>query len=108
MTDREEGVVAGHKEGVVTAHEEGVDERLARLRRATEALRPRAGFNRRVMAAIEAEAPAARLYGIARPARRFLAFAALAAAVSMVWAVRSEGAVDEALAASSDAVELEW
>jgi hypothetical protein len=88
--------------------EEDDGARLERLGRATDAVRPSAGFNRRVMAAIEAEQPAFWLADLPRLARRFVPVAALAAACAVVWAVQSDSALEDAMATSADAVELEW
>jgi hypothetical protein len=88
---------------------ENIDERLERLARATEAVRPRADFGVRVAHALEAERRGLVLHELRRPARRVLPALALAAAVSLVWAFESDRAFDDALAAyPDDLVELEW
>lgn len=93
---------------------ESVDERLGRLARATAPLSPRAGFNQRVMAAIQAEAAAASaphgmswLSGVALSSRRVLISAALAAACGVALAALGERSANESLAASYTAVEME-
>ena len=96
MTDRE------------THREEDVDKRLERLGRETIGIRPSAGFTSRVMRSIEPERKAAWLVDTPRLGWRFLPVAALAAVVAMAWAIRSESALEDALATSADAVELEW
>ncbi|HSQ62269.1 MAG TPA: hypothetical protein VLM85_03615 [Polyangiaceae bacterium] len=89
-----------------------IDERLERLGKATEGVRPRAGFTAKVMSAALAQAPAARApdwwSDVPRVARRLLPLAAIAAAVGVVWAVRATSDVDAALADTYDTVELEW
>jgi hypothetical protein len=94
--------------------EESVDERLDRLARETASLKPRAGFNQRVMAAIQAEAAAASaprgvswLSGVAMSSRRVLITAALAAACGVALAAVGERSANESLAASYTAVEME-
>jgi len=88
---------------------EDVDARLERLARATEAIRPRPDFGARVARALEAEGRSEVFHELRRPARRVLPALALAAAVSLVWAVESDQAFDDALAAYPDEmVELEW
>jgi hypothetical protein len=89
--------------------DEDIDARLARLARATEAIQPRADFGARVARALETEPRTEVLHELRRPARRLLPALALAAAVSLVWAVESDQAFDDALAAYPDeVVELEW
>ena len=89
-----------------------IDERLERLGRATQGVRPRPGFTAKVMSAALAQAPAARTSDwwsdVPRVARRLLPVAAIAAAVGVVWAVRATSDVDTALADTYDTVELEW
>jgi hypothetical protein len=90
-----------------------IDERLAKLGKATQGIRPRAGFTAKVMSAALAQ-PAAAPRGadwwsdVPRVARRLLPVAAIAAAVGIVWAVRATSDVDTALADSYDTMELEW
>ncbi len=89
--------------------DEDIDERLERLASATRGVRPRTDFGARVMQAIEHEREAGWLQDVLRSARRVIPVAALAAAVTVFWAIRSESSFDEAIAASlDDAVELEW
>ncbi len=85
---------------------EDIDARLARLRGATEGLRPRADFSSRVMARI-GEERADMLSALRTPARRFIPIGMLAAALALVWAVSVDQQVNEALAVSDD-VELSW
>ena len=88
---------------------EDIDARLERLARATEAIRPRGDFAARVARALDAEGRNEGVHELRRPARRVLPALALAAAVSLVWAVESDQAFDDALAAYPDEmVELEW
>jgi hypothetical protein len=88
---------------------EDIDGRLARLSRETEGVRPRPDFGARVARAIEAEQRGGWLAELGRPARRVLPALALAAAVSLVWAVESDLAFDDALSLYADeTVELEW
>lgn len=85
---------------------EDLDARLSRLAAATSAVGPRAGFSERVMARIDRERPNGWL-SLGAPARRFLPFGLLVAAVSLVWAVSVNGQVNEALATGDD-TELAW
>jgi len=87
--------------------QEDIEQRLSRLAGATEALRPSAGFSARVMLAIEAEAAPSFLEATWFSARRLVPVAAIAAALAVVWAVQVDGSVDDALASSYAAVELE-
>ena len=88
---------------------EDIDARLARLARETEKVGPRPDFGARVARAIEAEQRGGWLLDLGRPARRILPALALAAAVSLVWAVESDLAFDDALSLYADeTVELEW
>jgi hypothetical protein len=86
---------------------EDFDQRLARLGQSTEALRPSAGFSARVMAAVAAEAAPSILESTWFSARRLLPIAAIAAALAVVWAAQVERSVDDELATSYAAVELE-
>jgi hypothetical protein len=92
----------------VSNEDQNLDERMARLGRATEAIRPRAGFSARVMGALGSERQIGWLDVVSGSSRRFLSIAALAAAVAAVWAVKSESTVDDALAASYGTVDVEW
>ena len=87
-----------------------IEARLERLARATDDVRPRPDFAARVARAIEAERDRSGVIDeLRRPARRLLPALALAAAVSLVWAVQSDDALDEALLAyPDDTMELEW
>lgn len=90
-----------------------IDARLARLAEATTRVRPRADFTARVLAAT-ANAPtgSARKPGfwddLPRIARRLVPVAALAALVGVAWGVTNDDAVDDALAGTYGATELEW
>ncbi|HMI84634.1 MAG TPA: hypothetical protein VK550_11100 [Polyangiaceae bacterium] len=89
--------------------DEDIDRRLDRLARATEGIGPRPDFSARVARAIEGEQRGGLLVELGRPARRILPALALAAAVSLVWAVESDQAFDDALSVYADeTVELEW
>jgi hypothetical protein len=86
---------------------EDIDQRLARLGRATQALRPSAGFSARVMQSIAAEATPSLLESAWFSSRRLLPVAAIAAALAVVWAVQVDRSVDDELATSYASVELE-
>ncbi len=89
--------------------EEDIDARLERLARSTEAVRPKPNFGARVMQAIEQEREIGWLQEILRSARRVVPLAAITAAVTLFWAVRSQSSFDEAMAGSwDDSVEIEW
>jgi hypothetical protein len=93
----------------VKDQDENIDVRLERLARATEGIRPRPDFNARLGRALQAEQRGGLLLELHRPARRILPALALAAAVSLVWAVESDQAFDDALSVYADeTVELEW
>jgi hypothetical protein len=92
--------------------EESAEVRIDRLRRATDAVRPRADLGARVLAAIESpvgsvggvdrrDPPIAWLVDASRAARTLLPLAALVAALGALWAVRSARAWDQALTAWS-------
>lgn len=87
--------------------DETLDGRLARLGGATGGLRPRGGFNDRVMRAVHASRPGF-FESVLRPARAMVPVALMAAALAMGWAVRTDHAADQALASSFDVVEMEW
>ena len=91
----------------MSSREEDLDARLARLASATAVIAPRAGFNAKVMAAIDREEPAGIFDALWASSRRLLPIAALAAAVAVVWAVENSGTVDDALAASYGSVDLD-
>ena len=77
---------------------EDIDQRLARLSGATDALRPSHGFSARVMQAIDAEASPSFFETAWFSARRLVPVAAIAAALAVVWAVQVDGTVDDELA----------
>ena len=82
-------------------------ERLARLSSATQGLRPSAGFSARVMLAVNAAAAPSFFQSTWLSARRLLPLAVVTAALSVVWAVQVDGTVDDELASSYAALELE-
>lgn len=88
--------------------DEAMDERLASIGRRTAALRPRPGFDDRVMRAVKSSAAPGLFEDVLRSARAMVPVAVMAAALAMGWAVRTDQAADMSLAASFDAVELEW
>jgi hypothetical protein len=72
-------------------------------------VRSRPDFGARVARAIETDQRGGWLSELGRPARRVLPALALAAAVSLVWAVQSDLAFDDAMSLYADeTVELEW
>jgi hypothetical protein len=87
--------------------QEDIEQRLARLTGATDGLRPSAGFSARVMLAIDREAAPSFLEAAWFSARRLVPVAAIAAALAVVWAVQVDNSVDDELATSYAAVELE-
>lgn len=88
--------------------QDDIDRELSELGTRTAALRPRAGFNQRVLSAIHADR--SQLYDreLLRSARFSLPVAAFAAIIAMVWAVSNELSTNQALAVSPDPVELAW
>lgn len=88
--------------------DDDLDALLARIGQETSNIAPRADFTERVMWAIEAEAQPSWLRAMGRAGQRLLPIAALAAAIALIWAAEGESALDEVLAASYDATELEW
>jgi len=84
------------------------DTRLARLRRTTEALRARPGFDARILGALEREGASGWLLHVLRPARIVMPVVVMAAALALICAARAGREVDRALAESYDRVELEW
>lgn len=89
--------------------DEEIEARLARIAAATQGLRPRGDFGARVMRALEPEAQRLAFGGMLWSAgRRLVPIAALAAVAALVWAVRTDGVVEDALAASYDVTEVEW
>ena len=86
---------------------EDMDQRLARLARATEGIHPSAGFSAKVMRAIDAEA-APSIFDLAwSSARRMVPVAAIVAGLAVTWAVQVDRSVDDDLATSYASVELE-
>ena len=86
---------------------EDIDQRLARLGRSTEGLRPSAGFSARVMSSIQSQATPSFLESAWFSSRRLLPVAAIAAALAVVWAVQVDRSVDDELATSYASVGLE-
>jgi hypothetical protein len=84
-----------------------IEQRLLRLSQQTGALRPSAGFSARVMFAIEREARPNFFESTWSSALRLLPVAAVAAAMALIWAVQVDGSVDDALATSYAAMDLE-
>jgi hypothetical protein len=87
--------------------EDEVDAKLSRLANETAALGPSGGFTARVMAAIEREQPLGVVEALWTASRRLLPIAALAAAAAVVWAVESQTTVDDALAVTYGAMDLD-
>jgi hypothetical protein len=87
--------------------EEEVDAKLSRLAKETAALGPSGGFTAKVMAAIEREQPLGLVEALWASSRRLLPIAALAAAAAVVWAVESQTSVDDALAVTYGAMDLD-
>jgi hypothetical protein len=95
----------------VKDQDEPIDARLERLARATADVKPRVDFGARVMGALENEKRESGgvLIELGRPARRILPALAVAAAVSLFWAVESNDAFDDAVSLYADeSVEVEW
>jgi len=91
----------------VTESNDPSERELSRLLAATDALRPRPGFNARVLGALARESTPGFIELTLSSSRRVLPIALLAAALATVWAVQSDRSVDDALTASSGSVELE-
>jgi hypothetical protein len=91
--------------------EESIDDRMKRLAKATDSLRPRPGFEGHVMAAIQAEAFAhlspSWLSGVVLSSRRVLMTAALAAVAGLAVAAVGDRSANESLAAAYTAVQME-
>ena len=88
---------------------ENDEQRLDRLRRATEQVGPRADFTARVMRGISAGRIEGWWTDLPRAARRLVPVAVLAAAVATALAVLSTGTFDDALSGTDDnGVEIEW
>jgi hypothetical protein len=91
----------------VTESNDPSERELSRLLTATDALRPRPGFNARVLAALSRENAPGFIELTLSSSRRVLPIALLAAALATVWAVQSDRSVDDELTASSGSLELE-
>lgn len=85
--------------------EETPDDRLERLRKATDAVRPRANFVARVTGRLP---PTSWLEELVLASRKPLALAALLAAFLVLWAIRAEHSANLALAMSYSSVEVDW
>ena len=92
----------------MTDQGEELDQKLAGFARRTVALRPRSGFDDRVMRAIRADSALDFRRGLIGASRKLLPVATLAAVLSLVWAVISESSSNATLAVSDDPVELAW
>ncbi len=86
---------------------EEIDERLERLKKATEEVRPRADFAARVMSRVASEQSF--WFELPRVARVFVPVAALAAAAALAWGIATKDSVDGALTdIDDDGVEVSW
>jgi hypothetical protein len=85
-----------------------VDDRLARLTRATSPIEPRPGFEARVMLAVRRSAMGDWNVGLWRVGRYALALSALAVVVATFFAVRGEAQDDEQQAVAYGTVDAEW
>lgn len=88
--------------------DETTDERLVSIGQATAKLRPRGGYNERVMRAVQASRGNGMFDGMLRASRAMVPVAVMAAALAMGWAAHSDRAADMALASSFDVMEIEW
>jgi hypothetical protein len=86
--------------------EETTEERLERLRRATESIRARGDFAGRLLARVAAEPPWPEI--LLSSARRLLPLALVAAALSCSLAYRSHQDAGAALVWSEDPVGASW
>lgn len=93
---------------MTTESDEAMTERLAAVGRRTAALRPRGGYNDRVMRAVQASRGAGVFDGLVRASRAIMPVAVMAAALAVGWALRTDRAADMALASTYDVVEVEW
>ena len=84
-----------------------LEKHLASLSHRTDPVRPSPGFRARVMLAIGKE-QAGVFDGVLRSSRKLIPALALAAALSVAWAVQAQGNVQQTLAASYGSVELQW
>jgi hypothetical protein len=88
--------------------DEQIEARLARLAVATAEVRPRPGFDERVMAGVTATGQPEWWAGVVRIGKIGLLAGALAAAAAAVLALGSEQATDRAYAVAYGTVEQEW
>jgi hypothetical protein len=92
----------------VTDPEQGIERELARLAAATEAVRPRAGFEARVLAAVSLERAPGWERGVLRFGKAMLAAAAVSALLSVIAAARTDEPDDDAVAMTYGLEEMDW
>lgn len=85
-----------------------LDRMLARLADETEPLRPRPGFNQRVLASLNVDVAPSFSAGVVRFGRAMLAVAALSAVVGATVGFVNQRAADEAVAMTSSVEDLDW
>lgn len=85
-----------------------MDKQLARLTQATQAIRPRPDFEARVMQAIWQSATGDWTAALWRIGRYALMASALAAVMSVLFAVHAQSAEDEQQALAYGTVDVEW
>ena len=92
----------------MTDPNDDLDERLTRLARSTEPLKPGPGFQARVRGALrrEREGDSRRLF--VRAGRSVLAGAALVAAFVVAFAADRSHAADESMAIQYGVIEVDW
>lgn len=88
--------------------DDDIDKELARLRDATESVLPRPGFSDNVMQAVHSEQPPAFYRAMGRSGQKFFPFAVVLAMASILWAAHLDNALEDTLAISHEAMELEW
>lgn len=91
----------------MTAGDEQVDGKLKRLAAETQSLGASAQFSSRVMQSLPSVTPSGIWTDVTTSARWLMPAFALAAVVSVVWAVSSEELNTELLA-STETAEIEW
>jgi hypothetical protein len=89
------------------SEQDPIEARLERLARATEGVTARPDFTARVISRLPRN-PVGWWSDLPKIARRVVPVAALVAAASVAWAVRSSFDADEALTDSYDVTEIEW
>ncbi len=85
-----------------------IEERLARLRLATQGIQPGPGFEQRVMAAVLQSGAIDWCLGLWRVGRYGLVVSLVAVALATVFAVQGASRADEMQAMSYGTVDLEW